>query len=432
MATNLASMMMNDFRGDTLNRIASALGETTAKTQSALSGVIPAIVGGLARKASTNEGASQVLDVIHENRLDSEQFSSIPAAVSSSNGISNLMNMGRPLLSSVFGGRLNTLTDWVSGMSGMKSASSSSLMSMALPMALGFIGRRAGGSPRSLMDLMGEQREFINEAPAGLTGALGVTEGERPYVGTYEHQEHARPVVGTYQSETPRAAETARPVETSRPMVRRYEPERRGSSWWIWPLILIPLIALLWWAFGRRAAHVAQRIPEAASQTANKAIEAIPHPNLGEFVRKTLPGGTELNIPSNGVESKLLGFIQDPNQSVDKDTWFTMDRLDFDTGSAQLRPTSNEQLQNIANIMKAYPNVHLKIGGYTDNVGDEAVNMKLSQERAANTMNAIAALGIDRSRLSAEGFGKQFPVADNATEEGRQRNRRIDVRVTQK
>ena len=87
---------------------------------------------------------------------------------------------------------------------------------------------------------------------------------------------------------------------------------------------------------------------------------------------------------------------------------------------------------NIAEILKAYPQVRIKIGGYTDNVGDEVHNLTLSQNRALNTMNEIIDLGVDRARLAAEGNGVDLPVADNATEEGRQRNRRIDIRVTNK
>ena len=91
-----------------------------------------------------------------------------------------------------------------------------------------------------------------------------------------------------------------------------------------------------------------------------------------------------------------------------------------------------EQLKNIAEILKAYPKVNLKIGGYTDNVGNPAANLTLSQKRAENTMQEIVKLGIDAKRLEAEGYGDKYPVADNSTEEGRQKNRRIDLRVTRK
>jgi len=73
------------------------------------------------------------------------------------------------------------------------------------------------------------------------------------------------------------------------------------------------------------------------------------------------------------VENKLIAFIEDTKRSVDDKTWFTFDRLTFETGKATLKPESQEQLQNIAEILKAYPKVTLKLGGYTDNMGDPSL-----------------------------------------------------------
>ncbi|HPC72987.1 MAG TPA: OmpA family protein [Syntrophales bacterium] len=166
---------------------------------------------------------------------------------------------------------------------------------------------------------------------------------------------------------------------------------------------------------------------EKAVSEAAKALE-----KLGKFSAVKLPNGTEINVPEFGVERKLIAFIEDKKKPVDKTTWFTFDRLDFETGSANLKPTSAEQLKNIAAIMKAYPKAALKIGGYTDNVGKPEDNLKLSQKRAENTMQELVKAGADAKRLQAEGYGEKFPVADNSTEEGRAKNRRIDLRVTKK
>jgi K(+)-stimulated pyrophosphate-energized sodium pump len=89
-------------------------------------------------------------------------------------------------------------------------------------------------------------------------------------------------------------------------------------------------------------------------------------------------------------------------------------------------------LGNIAEILKAYPNDHIKIGGYTDNSGDAQHNLNLSQERANGVMAELVALGIAPDRLEAQGYGDQFPVASNSSEEGRAKNRRVSMRVTQK
>jgi K(+)-stimulated pyrophosphate-energized sodium pump len=83
-------------------------------------------------------------------------------------------------------------------------------------------------------------------------------------------------------------------------------------------------------------------------------------------------------------------------------------------------------------VLKAYPGVSVKIGGYTDNIGDAASNQRLSQQRAESVQQALVGKGIDAGRLSAEGYGARHPVGDNATEEGRAQNRRIALRVTKK
>jgi len=143
--------------------------------------------------------------------------------------------------------------------------------------------------------------------------------------------------------------------------------------------------------------------------------------------------GTKLNIAAIGspVESSLFAFIKS-DERVDKETWFDFDRLLFETGSAKLKSESQEQLENVSEILKAYPAVNVKLGGYTDNTGDSVDNLKLSTDRAQSVKKSLADLGIDASRLESEGYGEEHPVASNETEEGRAQNRRISIRVTKK
>jgi outer membrane protein OmpA-like peptidoglycan-associated protein len=200
-----------------------------------------------------------------------------------------------------------------------------------------------------------------------------------------------------------------------------------------------PLSKIVWLLVGLAVAFLMYTLPQRCSmktpkvQPAPMELPAVKvDPKLGAFGDVTLPDGVTLNIPEFGIERKLLAFIQDAERPVDKTTWFTFDRLQFETGSAVLKPSSQEQLSNIAAILKAFSQVDIKIGGYTDNVGDPLANLKLSKDRAGNTMQELVKLGIDPSRLESEGYGEEHPVADNASEEGRQQNRRIDVRVTKK
>lgn len=175
-------------------------------------------------------------------------------------------------------------------------------------------------------------------------------------------------------------------------------------------------------------------VPDTTAAAPDTAAVAAPDSAnaLGTFAEYELPNGVKLNIPEFGIERKLIAFIEDATKPADKETWFSFDRLVFDTGKATLKPESQEQINNINEILKAFPAVTLKFGGYTDNVGNPQANLKLSQERAEAVMAEIEKLGIDKARLAAEGYGDQHPVADNATEEGRQKNRRVDCRVAKK
>ncbi|GAB3893261.1 sodium-translocating pyrophosphatase [Spirosoma agri] len=172
-------------------------------------------------------------------------------------------------------------------------------------------------------------------------------------------------------------------------------------------------------------------VPLEESTAADNDDVSTPNAKLGAFSIQKLTSGVALNIPEFGVENKLLTFIKS-DKPVDKTTWFDFDRLTFDTGAATLKPESQEQLKNIAEILKAYPAVHVKLGGYTDNTGKAASNLKLSQDRANSVRVELEKLGIGSERLAAEGYGQEHPVASNGTEEGKAQNRRISIRVTEK
>lgn len=99
----------------------------------------------------------------------------------------------------------------------------------------------------------------------------------------------------------------------------------------------------------------------------------------------------------------------------------------FDTASATLRPESTPTLNDIARMLQQYPDLRLRIEGHTDNTGSADVNMSLSQQRAESVVAYLTGQGIDGSRLQAAGMGQTAPVADNATAEGRQQNRRVEL-----
>jgi outer membrane protein OmpA-like peptidoglycan-associated protein len=153
-----------------------------------------------------------------------------------------------------------------------------------------------------------------------------------------------------------------------------------------------------------------------------------------EFMKIKIPDGTELNAYKNGIEDQLTIFLNNPSAVPGKDVWFDFDNLNFKTGSADITKESSTQIQNIANILKAYPKVKIKIGGYTDKTGDSLGNLKLSQNRANAVTSALKACGTNSEQLlGSEGYGSQYAkVPIDASDEDRKKDRRIAVSVRAK
>jgi OmpA-OmpF porin, OOP family len=100
----------------------------------------------------------------------------------------------------------------------------------------------------------------------------------------------------------------------------------------------------------------------------------------------------------------------------------------FDTGQASLRPESNAAIEQVAQLLRQQPGLQLRVVGHTDSSGDFQANVNLSQERAeAVRLALVGSHGIDAARLTAQGVGPSVPVASNDTEEGRARNRRVEL-----
>ncbi|SFJ38837.1 OmpA family protein [Olleya namhaensis] len=175
-------------------------------------------------------------------------------------------------------------------------------------------------------------------------------------------------------------------------------------------------------ATGKAIGNVAGGIVDASGNVVNAFGEAI-----GNFFSSDLPNGTKLNIPEGGFEDNFLSYIKDGKFEAGK--YYAFDRLYFNTGSSSLDANSMNQIENVAAIMKAYPEVKILFRGHTDNTGSVAGNNKLSASRALSVKNKLVEMGVATSRVNTKGMGSADPIADNGTAEGRAKNRRIDVSI---
>ena len=145
----------------------------------------------------------------------------------------------------------------------------------------------------------------------------------------------------------------------------------------------------------------------------------------------TLPSGVTLSVREGGFNYNLVSFLKNPADTAVPRT-FVFDDLNFQFATTNLTPESKKTVDDLVVILQAYPSAVVRLEGHTDNVGDAAANLKLSQDRASAIKNLLVSGGIDAARLSTDGFGQDRPIDTNDTDEGRAKNRRTELVVTSK
>ncbi|MCF8383551.1 MAG: DUF937 domain-containing protein [Chlorobium sp.] len=416
MALNLLDLVTKELSGENIGKISAFLGESSSGVTSSIGPAAASVMAGLMSKTSAHDGAQDIFSRINSGGYTDDFLKRFSGMLAGKSGTDELIKAGSDLLSFLFGSKLGNLEAVVSSATGLAKGSSSSLLAMLAPLIMGILGKQAADEnldSAGVVNLLDSQKGFVQSAaPAALSNVLGLASLSQ-------------------LGGLPPSAPTGIPGNIP------------AFFKGLWPFLLaVALLLLLLKTCGLQpvketpppAPGVAVDTLQAEADTVEAAPDttAVAADSLGSFGEYGLPNGVKLNIPEFGIERKLIAFIEDATKPADKETWFSFDRIVFDTGKATLKPESQEQLDNISEILKAYPAVELKFGGYTDNTGDPQANLKLSQARAETVMAEIVKLGTDKARLAAEGYGEQHPVADNATEEGRQRNRRVDCRVSKK
>ncbi|GAB3326286.1 DUF937 domain-containing protein [Hymenobacter humi] len=459
MSSNLIDIVQNYFAGDTVRQTSTALGENESSIGTALRSVVPLVLGGIFARSQQPGGSTELFGMAqqaHSNGILGNLGSLLgglrsgSAAPASDGG---LLNRGTELLRSALGHGYTPAVEGVSQQAGVKTSTVSSLMSMAVPVVLGVLGKHAAENnldANGFSNYLSSQRGSIMGALSSLPAGLGSVLSGLGLGGVAAGVGNAATGAARSMGNTVSAA-TERTGDALRNTARDVETTTSSPSRWPWLLLLLlGLAALLYFmrSCNKTPEATAPATTESVTDTTTTTTTTVTAPSgryddatgnyiydTGTTANITLPDGTVLNVGKNSVEARMFNFLNDANQTVSDDKtqgWMSLDRVYFNTAKSTLTAESQAQLKNIAAILKAFPNAAIKLGGYTDNQGKAAMNLALSTERANTARQAVIANGIDKGRVTAEGYGPEHPIASNDTPEGRAQNRRVDVRVTKK
>lgn len=396
-------------------------------------------MGAVASKATGNEqGATDVFEAA-KGMYNSGVLNNSDSLL----GNADLLAKGADFLKGILGDKTDVVTNTIANFSGIKSSSSGTLLGMISPLVLGLLGKHAADHNEGVSGIssfLAEQKNnILNALPSGLgslAGVLGlgsISEGLHKTVSNVEETATA-----TYNY----AGEAAQ--------------QAGGGAKWLLPLLLIAAAVLLLWYFLGKGCNNTSAIASDSTTTTRIDSAATPPPPVATATPTTgtydsasgnyiydvgaekeikLADGTVLKVGGNSTEAKLYDFLTNGTvDTVDKTKgWITLDRVYFETNKAVLTPASQQQLKNIAAILKNFPQAHVKFGGYTDNTGSADVNKKLSAARAKVAASEIVKLGTAAANITSDGYGPDHPVcAANDTPECKAQNRRVDLRVTAK
>jgi OOP family OmpA-OmpF porin len=451
----LLELAQNYFIGNTVHQVGVAFGESESHTSAALGSVVPLVLGGLLARTQQPGGAAELLSLaqqVHRRGLlgdISVLLRGLTApAVAATPPTGSLPSRGADMMRSLLGPAYAPAVAGISQHAGVSEATVSNLLSTAVAIVLGLVGRQAAQDnldASGLSSYLGSQRSSVlgalGKLPDGLGSPVAALVMDTPVAAPQTTS--AQPISLPRESITQEAP--LHQPEQPEPMAPVAASPRR----WPWLLLLligIGVVAYLLRSGQSKPAGTAQAPTPSILAGADSTNAGGPTTyydaasgnyiyNTGADTTVKLLDGTPLKVGRTSLEARLIHFLNDNNQTVSPDKtqgWLVLDRVYFKPGEANLTADSQLQFENLAAILKAYPRAVIQLAGFTDNQDSAEANLLLSADRANVARKLLLTAGIEPTRVAARGYGQEHPMSSNRTPEGRAQNRRLAIRVVQK
>lgn len=408
MSVNLVDLLKEQFNDKAVDHLGLLLGENPVVVRKALTGILPAVVGGVAHHIKDPDAPTSLLALLQTTPASERLTDTFTDPARTQTAYAT----GEPLLARIFGTKTQSIVSALASYSGAKATSITSLLQLTAATLLSLLNQQLTGSAQTatgLTALMEGQADTVGKAmPVALSGLLSLIGIEVVNTET-TNLKHAEPIIPAPLAATPTT----------------------GTPWLRWLLLALGLILLLLLLRTcltdkkTTGTVVATDTTSAAAPVNSDTVASATSPAVQVDVE--LPGGRRLKVAERSFNANLAGYLAEKPKAPFRT--FTFDNLNFDTNSAAITGESQTHVNDLIEIMKAYPALVIKIEGHTDNTGSEATNETLSQERADAVKAALVKAGIKADRVSTKGYAAEKPTATNQTSEGRHENRRIDVVV---
>ncbi len=427
MSLNIIELIKGQLGSALISQAASEFGESESGVSKAISGLLPAVIGGLANNANKPEIINTITGAASSGLLGN-----LLGEGSSNNSVISTV------LSAIFGDKVGGLVNAVSGFSGVSNSTSNSLLSMVTSAALGSIGKYSTDNnldASGITKLLEDQKGIVSTLlPAGLSlASLGL--------GNWFGGETIETEKVTVTSFDQPKTEVNRGGNTPINVDRNQNNNEGGSIWkWLLPLLLLAVSVWFLWKQYEKSKETSPNNPNSVAVITD-SVEVNPVDSTANIsVVKTDSeidlNGIKIKGYSGGMEDRMISFLKSDGYKTATDdealktTWYDFDKVNFKMGSStELEEGSQEQLDNLVAILKAFPNAKIKIGGYTDKTGDETTNLKISKARAEYIKTALSKAGVGSQVLAADGYGSEFAKVDaTASDEERAIDRKMSVR----
>ena len=437
---NLLQELNEKTAGSLAKHGADFLGEDITETNTAVSGTYSTLIASLIQKGTEKDGAKKIYKMVQ--KADSDILDSIDRIFTRSpQTINGLVNVGTRDVPTFVGSKHREASNLIASESGIGKESSAKLMRLSSPFLMGILGKHVVDGnldEAGLLNLINGQKGHVESMmPTNMKETLEMSSfgwvKKEKVAEVKKPKKKKEPKVQKEMENKVVKEKVVKQPKKAAPVVQQVE-ETGGGIMGIfkWLLPILAVGALVWFLLTRMACggvdtpdlkavanNAVAKTTDVVAAAKDKTVNALGAVN--DAALKALDG---IKFTAGSAGSQMMAFIKGGGKGEGK---FRFTNLNFASGSALIEGESGIEVDNLAAILKAYPDVKVSIEGYTDSKGNPESNKTLSRNRAEAVSLKLKEQGIAADRITTQGFGAANPVATNDTAEGRAQNRRIEV-----